>query len=136
MRLERIRQNILNKQRNLLNNLKKKELLKQEIEKQYRMGVDFQKFGNYSSAYFMFFKCLKNCCLLYLHDRLGQSDLNENEALDIVSAKKYLGLSKEKVEELRKAFLALINREEIIRKDVNNIKKIVNAVKKKVLKSG
>lgn len=132
MGLENIRKDILEKTEKRIGEASKKEELSKVAKNSLKMADSFYERKNYTSAYFMYFKALKEYSLLYLNKKMGNIDLSEQDALEFIGKKEMFGLNQKAINELVSLYESIIARRELNKENCDKIIKIVNKIKKEV----
>lgn len=132
MGLENVRKDILEKTEKRMEEASKKEELSKVAKNSLKMAEAFYERKNYTSAYFMYFKALKEYSLLYLNKKMGNIDLLEQDALEFIGKKEMFGINQKAVDELVKLHELIVARKELSKENCDKIIRIVNKIKKEV----
>lgn len=131
MSIDEIGKKALKKKEGMEERGKEKLKLKKEFRKSKKAAKGFEKEGNFSSAYFMYFQAGKALAKLYTNSLMeGKSELGGIDSLKFIADKEKFKVGKQEFNALLKKFDSFLMRGEIEEEGVKKIKGILKKIEK------
>ena len=125
MGIERVRKQIIKGAEKKSQELGAEMELDKVIASSFKMAEGFFKRGNFTGAFFMYFKCLKSIALLSIRKKIGDSSISDDEAINIVIEKGLLPLKKSQFDTFLERFKKVLSRKKLEKNECLDIMALV-----------
>lgn len=116
-----------------LEKFKKMQNLDEKIDENLEEGEAYYKVGNYSVAFFMYFKAIEGMAISIMKEKLDKDiEIERDEAFEYLVKKNVAGITEEEVDKFEENFDFFIGRKEVDKEVVKEIKGTAEKLKDEV----